>query len=203
MLNLRTYFILKLGRINMKIGKVLLGILLGVTTIIGAFMLGIMLFPFFAPEIQNTTVQEATNTSQTKSTERSLTTTETTSEKNRPFANPTLTEQKQTEDPVLEKALNTPATPLTAFSSDPYDWDLNQAQITNGTAQSIGWIQAEDSTGRIEVEYHCFACDTNWNGRNYAYEWNGQTTTTKITPFTIVGTPCEHQKSLKNHGYIS
>lgn len=79
MLNLRTYFILKLGRMNMKIGKVLLGILLGVTTIIGAFILGIMLFPLFAPEIQNTTIQEVTNTSQTKSTERSLTTTETTS----------------------------------------------------------------------------------------------------------------------------
>jgi len=188
---------------NIKIGKVLLGILLGVTTIIGAFILGIMLFPLFAPEIQNTTIQEATNTSQTKSTERSLTTTETTSPNDQQLVNQTPAEQGQTQDPILEKALNTPATPLTAFSSDPYDWDLNQANITNGTAQSIGWIQAEDPTGRIEVEYHCFACDTNWSGRNYAYEWNGQTTTTKITPFTIVGTPCEHQKSLKNHGYIS
>ncbi|AZP93099.1 hypothetical protein ACPCF3_04360 [Enterococcus mundtii] len=186
----------------MKIGKVLLGILLGVTTIIGAFILGIMLFPLFAPEIQNTTVQETTKTSQTKRTERSLTTTETTSPNDQQLVNQT-TPQGQTQDPILEKALNTPATPLSAFSSDPYDWDLNQANITNGTAQSIGWIQAEDSTGRIEVEYHCFACDTNWNGRNYAYEWNGQTTTTKITPFTIVGIPCEHQKSLKNHGYIS
>lgn len=202
MLNLRTYFILKLGRMNMKIGKVLLGILLGVTTIIGAFILGIMLFPLFAPEIQNTTIQEATNTSQAKSTERSLTTTETTSPNDQQLVNQTPT-QGQTPDPILEKALNTPATPSSAFSSDPYDWDLNQANITNGTAQSIGWIQAEDATGRIEVEYHCFACDTNWSGRNYAYEWNGQTTTTKITPFTIVGTPCEHQKSLKNHGYIS
>lgn len=202
MLNLRTYFILKLGRMNMKIGKVLLGILLGVTTIIGAFILGIMLFPLFAPEIQNTTIQEATNTSQAKSTERSLTTTETTSPNDQQLVNQTPT-QGQTPDPILEKALNTPATPLSAFSSDPYDWDLNQANITNGTAQSIGWIQAEDATGRIEVEYHCFACDTNWSGRNYAYEWNGQTMTTKITPFTIVGTPCEHQKSLKNHGYIS
>lgn len=202
MLNLRTYFILKLGRMNMKIGKVLLGILLGVTTIIGAFILGIMLFPLFAPEIQNTTIQEATNTSQAKSTERSLTTTETTSPNDQQLVNQTPT-QGQTPDSILEKALNTPATPLSAFSSDPYDWDLNQANITNGTAQSIGWIQAEDATGRIEVEYHCFACDTNWSGRNYAYEWNGQTTTTKITPFTIVGTPCEHQKSLKNHGYIS
>lgn len=202
MLNLRTYFILKLGRINMKNGKVLLGILLGVTTIIGAFILGIMLFPLFAPEIQNTTIQEATNTSQAKSTERSLTTTETTSPNDQQLVNQTPT-QGQTQDPILEKALNTPATPLSAFSSDPYDWDLNQANITNGTAQSIGWIQAEDATGRIEVEYHCFACDTNWSGRNYAYEWNGQTMTTKITPFTIVGTPCEHQKSLKNHGYIS
>ncbi|MGM0275433.1 hypothetical protein [Enterococcus sp. AZ080] len=186
----------------MKIGKVLLGILLGVTTIIGAFILGIMLFPLFAPEIQNTTIQEATNTSQAKSTECSLTTTETTSPNDQQLVNQTPT-QGQTPDPILEKALNTPATPLSAFSSDPYDWDLNQANITNGTAQSIGWIQAEDATGRIEVEYHCFACDTNWSGRNYAYEWNGQTTTTKITPFTIVGTPCEHQKSLKNHGYIS
>ncbi|EYT96528.1 hypothetical protein QJ527_03785 [Enterococcus mundtii] len=186
----------------MKIGKVLLGILLGVTTIIGAFILGIMLFPLFAPEIQNTTVQETTKTSQTKRTERSLTTTETTSPNDQQLVNQT-TPQGQTQDPILEKALNTPATPLSAFSSDPYDWDLNQANITNGTAQSIGWIQAEDSTGRIEVEYHCFACDTNWSGRNYAYEWNGQTTTTKITPFTIVGIPCEHQKSLKNHGYIS
>lgn len=186
----------------MKIGKVLLGILLGVTTIIGAFILGIMLFPLFAPEIQNTTIQEVTNTSQTKSTKHSLTTTETTSPNDQQLVNQTPT-QGQTQDPILEKALNTPATPLSAFSSDPYDWDLNQANITNGTAQSIGWIQAEDATGRIEVEYHCFACDTNWNGRNYAYEWNGQTTTTKITPFTIVGTPCEHQKSLKNHGYIS
>lgn len=185
----------------MKIGKVLLGILLGVTTIIGAFILGIMLFPLFAPEIQNTTIQEATNTSQAKSTERSLTTTETTSPNDQQLVNQTPT-QGQTPDPILEKALNTPATPLSAFSSYPYDWDLNQANITNGTAQSIGWIQAEDATGRIEVEYHCFACDTNWSGRNYAYEWNGQTTT-KITPFTIVGTPCEHQKSLKNHGYIS
>lgn len=202
MLNLRTYFILKLGRMNMKIGKVLLGILLGVTTIIGAFILGIMLFPLFAPEIQNTTIQEVTNTSQTKSTEGSLTTTETTSPNDQQLVNQIPT-QGQTQDPILEKALNTPATPLSAFSSDPYDWDLNQANITNGTAQSIGWIQAEDATGRIEVEYHCFACDTNWSGRNYAYEWNGQTTTTKITPFTIVGTPCEHQKSLKNHGYIS
>lgn len=202
MLNLRTYFILKLGRMNMKIGKVLLGILLGVTTIIGAFILGIMLFPLFAPEIQNTTIQEATNTSQAKSTERSLTTTETTSPNDQQLVNQTPT-QGQTPDSILEKALNTPATPLSAFSSDPYDWDLNQANITNGTAQSIGWIQAEDATGRIEVEYHCFACDTNWSGRNYAYEWNGQTMTTKITPFTIVGTPCEHQKSLKNHGYIS
>lgn len=202
MLNLRTYFILKLGRMNMKIGKVLLGILLGVTTIIGAFILGIMLFPLFAPEIQNTTIQEGTNTSQTKSTEGSLTTTETTSPNDQQLVKQTPT-QGQTQDPILEKALNTPATPLSAFSSDPYDWDLNQANITNGTAQSIGWIQAEDATGRIEVEYHCFACDTNWSGRNYAYEWNGQTTTTKITPFTIVGTPCEHQKSLKNHGYIS
>ncbi|MEQ6205475.1 hypothetical protein [Enterococcus mundtii] len=186
----------------MKIGKVLLGILLGVTTIIGAFILGIMLFPLFAPEIQNTTIQEATNTSQAKSTERSLTTTETISPNDQQLVNQTPT-QGQTPDPILEKALNTPATPLSAFSSDSYDWDLNQANITNGTAQSIGWIQAEDATGRIEVEYHCFACDTNWSGRNYAYEWNGQTTTTKITPFTIVGTPCEHQKSLKNHGYIS
>ena len=202
MLNLRTYFILKLGRMNMKIGKVLLGILLGVTTIIGAFILGIMLFPLFAPEIQNTTIQEGTNTSQTKSTEGSLTTTETTSPNDQQLVKQTPT-QGQNQDPILEKALNTPATPLSAFSSDPYDWDLNQANITNGTAQSIGWIQAEDATGRIEVEYHCFACDTNWSGRNYAYEWNGQTTTTKITPFTIVGTPCEHQKSLKNHGYIS
>lgn len=202
MLNLRTYFILKLGRMNMKIGKVLLGILLGVTTIIGAFILGIMLFPLFAPEIQNTTIQEATNTSQAKSTERSLTTTETTSPNDQQLVNQTPT-QGQTPEPILEKALNTPATPLSAFSSDPYDWDLNQANITNGTAQSIGWIQAEDATGRIEVEYHCFACDTNWSRRNYAYEWNGQTTTTKITPFTIVGTPCGHQKSLKNHGYIS
>lgn len=202
MLNLRTYFILKLGRMNMKNGKVLLGILLGVTTIIGAFILGIMLFPLFAPEIQNTTIQEATNTSQAKSTERSLTTTETTSPNDQQLVNQTPT-QGQTPDSILEKALNTPATPLSAFNSDPYDWDLNQANITNGTAQSIGWIQAEDATGRIEVEYHCFACDTNWSGRNYAYEWNGQTTTTKITPFTIVGTPCEHQKFLKNHGYIS
>lgn len=108
----------------MKIGKVLLGILLGVTTIIGAFILGIMLFPLFAPEIQNTTIQEATNTSQTKSIERSLTTTETTSPNDQQLVNQTPT-QGQTQDPILEKALNTPATPLSAFSSDPYDWDLN------------------------------------------------------------------------------
>ncbi|MBO0461313.1 MULTISPECIES: hypothetical protein [unclassified Enterococcus] len=191
----------------MKIGKVILGILLGVTTIIGAFMLGLMLFPLFAPENKAVPPQEITrqetNSPHTVSTKDSLTTTETTGNEEQVFSNQTPREQNQSHDPVLEKALSTPATPLTAFTSDPYGWDLNQASITNGTAQSIGWIQAEDATGRIEVEYHCFACDTSWVGKNYSYEWNGQTTTTKITPFTIIGTPCEHQKALKNNGYIS
>ncbi|MBO0482015.1 hypothetical protein [Candidatus Enterococcus courvalinii] len=198
----------------MKTWQVIVGVLAGIVVLIGVFILGMLTFPLLTSEKQTATASTSLSTqvvyqtaSSTISTETSQQTGQTQPEKQvseeQTSKEQKVPEEKAPVDPVLAKALTTEAIPLTEFTYNPYDFDLDQATITNGTAKCIGWIQAETPAGLIEVEYHCFACDSIWTGKNYTYDWTNQQESARITNFTIVGEPCEHQKALKNNGYIS
>lgn len=196
---------------RMKTWQVIVGVLAGIVVLVGVFILGLLTFPLLTskektePSVSTQEIVQQTASSTTSNegiTEATQQTTQLQPEK-QTSAEQQVPEEKVTVDPVLAKALATKAIPLTEFTYNPYDFDLDQATITNGTAKCIGWIQAENPAGLIEVEYHCFACDSIWTGKNYTCDWTNQQESARITNFTIVGEPCEHQKALKNNGYIS